>query len=204
MNYEVTPEVKALLDPDEILRQEFEYARDSALQANNDRAQVVNLFLILVGGIGSIALALPQLAPERSVPLPPSAFAIVFLLVGLLGLFTVLKLIRLRQAWHDSVVTMNRIKDFYLAHYPGLAPAFRWRTETIPPPGLIGTITFDLTMLVALIDSFAVGGGMLFLDLRYPVPLAVASALAFFVLQTGLYFWLLGWPKRQPPRRPGA
>jgi hypothetical protein len=138
------------------------------------------------------------------VPLPPAAFAIVFLLVGLLGLFTVLKLIRLRQAWHDSVVTMNRIKDFYLAHYPGLAPAFRWRTETIPPPGLIGTITFDLTMLVALIDSFAVGGGMLFLDLRYPVPLAVASALAFFVLQTGLYFWLLGWPKRQPPRRPGA
>ena len=171
MNYEVTPEVKALLDPDEILRQEFEYARDSALQANNDRAQVVNLFLILV---------------------------------GLLGLFTVLKLIRLRQAWHDSVVTMNRIKDFYLAHYPGLAPAFRWRTETIPPPGLIGTITFDLTMLVALIDSFAVGGGMLFLDLRYPVPLAVASALAFFALQTWLYFRLLGWPKRQPPRRPGA
>jgi len=59
-------------------------------------------------------------------------------------------------------------------------------------------------MLVALIDSFAVGGGMLFLDLRYPVPLAVASALAFFALQTWLYFWLLGWPKRQPPRRPGA
>jgi hypothetical protein len=45
---------------------------------------------------------------------------------------------------------------------------------------------------------------MLFLDLRYPVPLAVASALAFFALQTWLYFRLLGWPKRQPPRRPGA
>ena len=196
MNYEVTPEVKALLDPDEILRQEFEYARDSALQANNDRAQVVNLFLILVGGVGSLALALPQLAPERSVPLPPAAFAIVFLLVGLLGLFTVLKLIRLRQAWHDSVVTMNRIKDFYLAHYPGLAPAFRWRTETIPQPGKIGTITFDLAMLVALIDSAAVGGGMLFVNLRNPIPLAVGAALAFLGLQMWLYFRLLGWPGR--------
>src|SRR3970040_2124899 len=85
MNFEVTPEVKALLDPDEILRQEFEYARDSALQANNDRAQVVNLFLILVGGVGSLALPLPQLAPERSLRLPLAAFAIVFPLVGPLG-----------------------------------------------------------------------------------------------------------------------
>ena len=191
---EVSEAVKALLDPDEILKQEFEYAREAALQANSDRAQVVNLFLILVGGVGSIALALPQLTPERSIQLPAAVFAVVFFILGLLGLFTVFKLIRLRQAWHDSVLTMNRIKDFYLAHYPGLAPAFRWRTETIPPPGLVGTITFDLTMLVALIDSLAVGGGMFFLNLPLPAPWAVAAALAFFVLQTWLYFWLLGWP----------
>lgn len=114
--------------------------------------------------------------------------------MGLLGLFTVFKLIRLRQAWHDSVLTMNRIKDFYLAHYPELAPAFRWRTETIPPPGLVGTITFDLAMLVALIDSLAVGGGMFFLNLPLPAAWAVAAALTFFGLQTWLYFWLLGWP----------
>jgi len=192
----VSEAVKALLDPDEILRQEFEYAREASLQSNSDRAQVVNLFLLLVGGVGSIALALPQLAPERSVQLPSAAFAVVFCLIGLLGLFTVFKLIRLRQAWHDSVLTMNRIKDFYLAHYPELAPAFRWRTETIPPPGLIGTITFDLAMLVALIDSLAVGGGMFFLNLRYPVPVAAVAALAFFALQTWLYFWLLGWPQK--------
>ena len=190
----VSEAVKALLDPDEILRQEFEYAREASLQSNSDRAQVVNLFLLLVGGVGSIALALPQLAPGRGIRLPPAVFAVVFFLIGLLGLFTVFKLIRLRQAWHDSVLTMNRIKDFYLAHYPELAPAFRWRTETIPPPGLIGTITFDLAMLVALIDSLAVGGGMFFLNLRFPAPFAVVSALAFFALQTWLYFWLLGWP----------
>jgi hypothetical protein len=191
---EVSEAVKALLDPDEILKQEFEYAREAALQANSDRAQVVNLFLLLVGGVGSIALALPQLTPERSIQLPSAVFAVVFFLIGLLGLFTVFKLIRLRQAWHDSVLTMNRIKDFYLAHYPELAPAFRWRTETIPPPGLVWTITFDLAMLVALIDSLAVGGGMFFLNLPLPAPWAVAAALAFFGLQTWLYFWLLGWP----------
>lgn len=196
MKFEPSLEVKALLDPDEILRQEFEYARETSLQANNDRAQVVNLFLILVGGVGSIALAVPQFGAGKDLQLPPAVFTLVFFLIGLLGLFTVLKLIRLRQAWHDSTLTMNQIKDFYLAHYPELAPAFRWRTETIPRPGKIGTITFDLAVLVALIDSVAVGGGMLFVNLRQPIPFAVGAALVFLGFQTWLYFRLLGGPGR--------
>lgn len=182
--------VKDLLDPDEILRQEFEYARDTSLQANNDRTQVVNLYLILVGGVGSLALGLPALAPGQT-ELTPALLALIFFVVGVLGLFTVLKLIRLRQAWHDSLLAMNRIKDFYLQHYPGLAPAFRWRTETIPPPGKVGTITFDLTVLVALIDSLAVGGGVVFLG--QPLWLAGAALAAFFVAQLGVYW-------RQLPR----
>ena len=191
MDFNPTPEVKALLDPDEILRAEFRYASETSLQANSDRAQVVNLFLILVGGVGSIALALSQLAPGEGVQLPPAVYAVVFFIVGLLGLFTIFKLIRLRQAWHDSVLTMNRIKDFYLAHYPELAPAFRWRTDTISRPELVGTITFNLSVLVALIDSAAVGGGMFFLNLLYPIPFAIGASAAFFALQAWLYFWLL-------------
>jgi hypothetical protein len=186
-----TPEVKALLDPDEILRAEFLYASETSLQANNDRAQVVSLFLVLVGGVGSIALALPQLTPSEGVHLPPAIYAIVFFIIGLLGLFTIFKLVRLRQSWHDSVLTMNRIKDFYLAHYPALAPAFRWRTDSIPKPELVGTITFNLAVLVALIDSAAVGGGMFFVNLLYPISFAVVGAALFFAVQAWLYFWLL-------------
>jgi hypothetical protein len=178
-------DVKELLDPDEILKQEFEYARETSLQANNDRTQVVNLYLILVGGLGSLALGLPALASGQSA-LPPSLLALIFFVVGVLGLFTVLKLIRLRQAWHDSLLAMNRIKDFYLQHYPQLAPAFRWRTQTIPPPGKVGTITFDLTILVALIDSLAVGGGVFFL--QQPLWLAGAALAVFFAAQLGVYW----------------
>lgn len=187
-----SPEVKDLLDPDEILRAEFAYASETSLQANNDRAQVVNLFLVLVGGVGSIALALTQFAPGERVELPLAVYAIVFFIIGLLGLFTILKLVRLRQAWYDSVLTMNRIKDFYLAHYPAMAPAFRWRTASIPRPELLGTITFNLSALVALIDSIAVGGGMFFINLLYPIPFAMGAALAFLAFQAWLYFWLLG------------
>jgi hypothetical protein len=188
MDIQPSPEVKALLDPDEILQQEFEYARETALQANNDRTQIVNLYVILVGGAGSLALGLPALAPGAA-GLPPGLLPAVFFVMGVLGLFNVLKLIRLRQAWHDSALAMNRIKDFYLAHYPEMAPAFRWRTETVPAPGKVGTITFDLVVLVALIDSLAVGGGVFFLGSSlWP---AGAAAAAFLALQMGVYFRLL-------------
>ncbi|MBP7692113.1 MAG: hypothetical protein KA764_09365 [Anaerolineales bacterium] len=188
MNFPPADEIKALLDPDAILQQEFEYARETALQANHDRTQVVNLYLLLVGGAGSLALGLPALAPAdlRAAPL---LLASVSALLGGVGLFTVLKLIRLRRAWHDSAQTMNQIKDFYLAHYPELAPAFRWRTTTLPPLGQIGTITFDLAGLVALVDSLAVGAAAFFLGA--PAAGVAAAAAAFLAVQIGLYFRLL-------------
>src|SRR5262249_49075323 len=139
------------IDPDEILKQEFGYARESALQANTDRTQVVSLYLLLVGGMGSLMAALPALSRGEGITLPRSVYASLLATLAVLGLFTVLKLIKLRKAWYDSVRAMNHIKDFYLAHFPELAPAFRWRTETIPAPGLIFSITFDLAALVALV-----------------------------------------------------
>lgn len=183
--------VKALLDPDAILEREFEYARDASLQANSDRAQIVNLYLILLGGIGSLLLALPALAAGRALTFPPALFSAALLLLGLLGLFTIFKLIRLRQAWHDSVLAMNRIKDFYLAHYPDLRPAFHWRTESIPAPEKVGTITFNLAMLVAITDSVALGAGVYLLPLLQPAGWAIGAALAFFAAQITAYFWLL-------------
>lgn len=187
-NFTPSLEVKELLDPDAIMQQEFEYARETSLQANNDRTQIVNLYVILVGGVGSLALGLPALSAENG-QAPSLLLGIICLLLGVLGLFNVLKLIRLRQAWHDSAKAMNQIKDFYMAHYPNIAPAFRWRTETIPPPGKMGTITFDLVVLVAVIDSLAMGGGLFFLGL--PLWAAALAALVFFGAQWALYFRLL-------------
>ncbi len=151
----------APLDRDQILELEFEYARDSALQANSDRTQVVNLYLILVGGVGSVMLGVPPLARDQGILLPRAGYAAVLALLCLLGVFAVLKLIKLRQAWHDSVLAKNRIKDFYLVQFPDLEGAFRWRTATIPAPGRIATISFDLALLVACIDSALLAASLL-------------------------------------------
>lgn len=195
MSAEPSARITEIIDPDEILKQEFAYARDSALQANSDRTQVVDLYLLLVGGIGSLLAGLPTLARGEGFVLPRGAYASLLSALAVLGLFTVLKLIKLRQAWHDSVLAMNRIKDFYLLHFPELAPAFRWRTETIPAPGRAFTITFDLAALVALIDSAALGAAVAVL--QGSPPLAILAGLAFLALQATLFFRLL-------PSRPGA
>ncbi len=176
------------LESNEILEWEFHYARETAAQAQNDRTTILNLYLLIVGAIGSAMLALPS----RDVP--RGAYALLFGLLGVVGLFTLLKLIRLRQAWHDSVLAMNQIKDFYLAHYPSLEKAFHWRTTSVPPLGKLWTITFDLALLVALVDSVAMGVAIHLSGWRLPLgdyALDLFAACVFFLWQAWIYFYQL-------------
>jgi hypothetical protein len=183
------------LHAEEILKLEFEYANKTAEQAQDDRTAILNLYLLLAGGVGSITVALPQLGfPAASSLLPPLAYTLTLGLVGIAGFFVFFQLIRLRQAWYDSALTMNRIKDFYLEKFPDLEPAFRWRTHTIPPLGKLATITFNLAMLVAIIDSAAIGVALFFLNLRlanseYLVP--AFAAILYFCWQLWFYFFQL-------------
>ncbi len=180
---------------EEILKLEFEYARETAMQAQNDRTTVVNLYLILVGAVGSLGLVLPSL-PNPALELPEEALALLFALIGVIGVLTFLKLIRLRQAWQDSTLAMNQIKDFYLARFPDLAGAFHWRTETLPAPGRAWTITFILALMIALIDSVAFGAAAQLLRVRDGTPGLIIDLLvsAFaLVLQALIYFYQLVW-----------
>jgi hypothetical protein len=182
------------IHPREILRLEFEYARETAAQAQNDRTTIVNLYLLLVGGVGSIAVALPQLASSRGFEVPRGAYALLFAMLGVIGFFTLMKLIRLRQAWYDSARAMNRIKEFYREKFPELERAFHWKTDTIPAPGKPWTITFNLALLIALVDSGAVAAATHFADIRLPgadYAAPLLAALLFLLWQLWFYFFQL-------------
>jgi hypothetical protein len=181
------------LEPEEILELEFEYAQETAAQAQNDRTTVVNLYLLLVGGVGSIGVALPQLGPASGLNVPRLGYALLFAMLGIIGFFTVMKLVRLRQAWYDSVRAMSQIKDFYLGRFPDLQSAFHWKTETIPPPGKPWTITFILTLLVALIDCAAIAVAAHFADqfLSNADVFGIFAAVLFFFWQIWFYFYQL-------------
>lgn len=193
--------------PETILQLEYEYARETIEQATEDRRRVVEFYLLLAGGLGSIALALVQLDANR-VPtvaqldsiigaggrMPGIVYALIFWAIGVAGVFTLLHLIRLRQAAHDSMNSMNRIKEFYVTRYPQLGEALAWRANTMPPLNRLGSITFLLALLVVLLDSLAVSAGVIFLDVRTQLPLiniAAGAGVLMFLWQTLIYFWML-------------
>jgi membrane protein YdbS with pleckstrin-like domain len=172
----------------DILEWEFEYARGTAEQSQDDRTAIMNLYLVLVGAVGSVTLALPQLGGAA---VPREAYGVLLGAIALIGFFVLMTLVRLRQAWYDSALAMNRIKDFYRAKFPELDSALRWRTETIPPPGKLWTITFNLSLLVMLTDSISLGLAMYFVSPRLPFgeyTLFTFGAVVFLLWQLWFYF----------------
>jgi len=182
------------LRPAEILELEFKYASQTAAQSQNDRTIVVNLYLFLVGGVGSLALGLLQSSSTNALQIPRAGYALLFALLACSGFFTMFKLVRLRQAWHDSALAMNRIKDYYLEKFPELASAFRWRTDSIPAPGKPFTISFNLVLLVAIVDSLMLAAAMNFMGVRITLGEYVVetfTALLYFAWQIWFYFFQL-------------
>lgn len=182
------------LHAEEILRLEFEYARETATQAQTDRTVIVNLYLILVGGVGSLLLALASLLDPDRLIIPGQTLTLILGILGILGVLTLVKLVRLRQAWFESVRAMNSIKEYYLEQFPQLEPAFHWRTKTIPPLGKPWTITFVLSIMVVLLDSISFAAAMHFLELRQGAAQLILDAIIFilaFGLQVLFYFYQL-------------
>lgn len=185
-------DMSAELHAEEILKLEFEYARETAYQALNDRTVIVNLYLILVGAVGSLLLAAASIAPRLDIP--PQALTLLFVVLGILGVLTLFKLIRLRQAWFDSARAMNAIKAFYLEKFPELAPAFVWKTTTIPAPDKAWTITFILSTMVMLLSSISFSAALHLLEIRRGDSQLILDGIGFiaaFGLQILFYFFEL-------------
>lgn len=182
------------LRAEQILALEFEYARETATQAQTDRTVIVNLYLILVGGAGSLLLAAESIAPAVRVNIPAQALALLFFVLGVLGVLTLFKLVRLRQAWYGSVTAMNRIKDYYLEAFPELERALIWKTASIPPLGKAWSITFILSLMVIVLSSTAFAVALHFLEFWSGSTQVWLDAIAFvliFGLQVLFYFYQL-------------
>jgi ADP-ribose pyrophosphatase len=147
---------------DNILLEEFKYASQTAYQALEDRARMFNLYLVVVGVLASGLGAVYQLQNQgtvKSLPTYSQPLALLLLFAaGVMGIAFFLKLIRLRQAYHDSLLTMNFVKEFYIREFkkqvPEIEQAFRWRLLSVPSGEKIGTLSFYIAMTVAMLSSF--------------------------------------------------
>lgn len=188
------------LNPENIMEWEFEYARITASEAMRDRHTMINFYLLFIGVIATLLIGYFEKMPN------PDKVTGALILWSICGVswFYFLILIRLRQAWHDSLSTMNEIKEFYIDHAKNISPdifskAFRWRKKSIPPVDKPWSVFFYSTMLIAFLStiSFLAGSALLAFQ-NFPVvdnpgllKLTILG-LIFFVLHADLYFRYLG------------
>lgn len=156
-----------------MLLEEFNYAGVTAYQAQEDRARMFNLYLLLIGVLGSALAAIYQIG--GGLKLFAGELAIALLLVaGMMGVAFFTKLIRLRQAWRESVLAMSLIKEYYIREFSDSAPkavhAFYWRLKTLPTGEKLTSTTAVVCATVAALGSLcfmgaAVVAGSLWLPL---------------------------------------
>lgn len=176
------------LDPSDVLGWEFNYASKTADQANSDRTTVVNVYMSLVTIVSGFAVS--SIGGKISLQDQDFALACCFYLLAFAGLAATAKLVRLRQAWHDSAKAMNQIKDYYIQRLPEIAEAFRWRSSTLRTLTESWTITYNLVLQVVGIDSFAFAVATYFMACHLLSPSGVWAIITLKVLSAllgGIY-----------------
>jgi hypothetical protein len=144
-----------------MLLEEFNYAGVTAYQAQEDRARMFNLYLLLIGVLGSALAAIYQIG--GGLKLFAGELAIALLLVaGMMGVAFFTKLIRLRQAWRESVLAMSLVKEYYIREFSDSAPkavhAFYWRLKTLPTGEKLTSTTAVVCATVATLGSLCFMG----------------------------------------------
>lgn len=163
------------LNPEELLKSEYDYIAHTAFQANEDRARVSSFYFISVGSLVAAILG-TQFAADKLRGVA-GLLAALFAVMTVLGALTIAQLARLRAAWHESVEAMNQLKEFYLKHYPDVEDAFKWRGGTIPDTDKKNSIANLIALEVRLLGT-----------------LTASAAAYFFLLALGdllLWHWLI-------------
>jgi len=184
------PKSNPELEPEEILKVEYEYIANTVFQANEDRSRVASFYFVSVGSIVAAILG-TQFATDnlKSVSV---AFSILFFFLTLLGALTLAQLARLRAAWHESVEAMNQLKDFYIKHHPEIKPAFKWRGTTIPPTDKKFSIANLIALEVALLGAVTTAAAIYFIlfAIGNITPLGLGLIAASFLIGAALqWIW---------------
>src|SRR6266487_4866541 len=143
----------ASLKAEHMLLEEFNYASLTAYQAMEDRARISSFYYLLLGVLASGLAAIYQFS-NGAHAIPQFIVVTLLLIAAIVSVTFFITIIRLRQAYRESVLCMNVMKEFYIQQFkqqmPTIEHAFRWRLRTIPLGERIGSVTFMFGYLNAL------------------------------------------------------
>jgi len=175
-----------------VVTAEFNYVAQTAFQANEDRARAWQYFFVTFATLLAALLSTQVEGINRQQFY--WAFVVIFGLLAALGVITILQLVRLRQAWLESVRAMNQIKERLVADDPALAAYFRWTKATVPAPFKLRSFGFLQALSVALLSGLAVGAAMAFgglargaVNVQWLLDLTVGIVGAAAILVFGYY-----------------
>jgi hypothetical protein len=153
------------LKADSILSAEYAYIAQTAFQANEDRAKVSTFYVLTVGSFLAAMLGLQT--DILQIELIYVAFTILFAVLSFNAALTLLQLVRLRQAWYDSVQALNQLKSYYVtrAGEEYLAGAFHWNQGTLPAMFKPWSVSFLLALQVTILGGAAFGAMVIFAGL---------------------------------------
>lgn len=181
--------------PNDILTAEFEYAKETAAQAMDDRHKMVNYYLIIVGifanAIGMLLTGKMEKDLFGSLFTKNVVVGLLLFLIFIIGVLYLLKLIRLRSAWFESALCMNQIKDYYNEKFPEWelkGKAFRWTKETLIRQHIskLSTLFGYSALLIILLNSVAFFA-FLVTTLNSHVKLSLIYFIVVFILQIIIY-----------------
>jgi len=171
------------LNVNDILIAEFNYAAQTASQANEDRVKV---FSFIIANLGTFVAAI--ILPSLNSSINISVFGLIFILLTFIGTLSIFQLSRLRAAWIDSVRSMNRIKDYYIKDLKilKLEDAFRWKTATIPSQNKINSLAFLLTITIIFLNSCSVSASTYIFSKNIIISILIGLILGI----SEVYIWL--------------
>lgn len=179
-----------------ILELEFNYIKEIAMQSTRDRYTFVQFYTGLSSAIATIFLGLLTLnngvfTLEMRLILTLISFSMFFM-----GIIFLLMLIRIRQAWHESIKAINQIKEYYInSTKNNLAAAFAWSNSNLPRKEKRWNIHFYLVMLISVLNSIFFGAGLALgiQDMAIPslMLLLASSFLVLVLLQIAFYEYAL-------------
>ncbi|GEM_PF-973846 len=144
----------------EIFLHEFDYVKETASQAMNDRHTMVNYFLL---SAGVLLAGLGLMVSEEGGAKFPYRFEVMILLsliFNAVGWLYFMQVVRLRQAWCESARAMNHLKLLYMKHCGLLSglpeKVFRWNVTSIPEAAKKMTVFYFSALLISLLNTTAI------------------------------------------------
>ncbi len=173
-----------------VLIKEFDYIRETAAQAMNDRHTMVNYFIIITGAF--ITIIGSKFFGTETAFADPKYLSIIIgasIIINFIGWIYFMHIIRLRQAWCDSATAMNQIKEFYIVN--GRVPddiarsAFLWDSKTIPRAGKKSNVSYYSAMLISFVSTVV----LLFASWLLS-PAFKTATISLFTCFLGLYHFI--------------